>query len=270
MPVALSITDRAGDTGDLTTYTFADRAIGTADASRTVLVGIAYRGNTAPDITGVNVGGNAAASLVTQKSTSTLDTAAIYALAVPAGTTATIVVTLSAAPQRLQIIVASLTGDYDPTPLDTSAATSADSSNGGDLNHDLSVNVAAGGAVLGIGQGATVSTLTLTWTGLTNDTQQAVEALRTMAATLAPVSTESPRTVSLNYNTDGSSGVLGPAACVVSFAPATGGGLASPLIGPLGKPVSGLLSRFPGPRHPQPDGHIRRRSGLYVPARMAA
>src|SRR5678809_273419 len=126
MAVALTITDRASDASDLTAYTFTNRAIGTADATRMVLVGITERGALAPDISSVTIGGNAAANLKTRKSTSGLDISAIYGLAVPTGTTATIVVNLSAAAQRLQIIVASLTGDYNATPLDTSEATAAD------------------------------------------------------------------------------------------------------------------------------------------------
>jgi len=220
MAVALTITDRASDASDLTAYTFTNRAIGTADATRMVLVGITERGALAPDISSVTIGGNAAANLKTRKSTSGLDISAIYGLAVPTGTTATIVVNLSAAAQRLQIIVASLTGDYNATPLDTSEATAADGGVGVDLNHDLSLDVQNGGAAFGIAHGATTGTLAISFSGMTDDAEQTVEALRTMAATLAPVATESPRTISVTYDTDGASAVLAPTAVVVSFAPA--------------------------------------------------
>jgi hypothetical protein len=132
---------------------------------------------------------------------------------------------------------------------------------------DLSVNTVADGFVVG---GCFVSdtasgSASNTWSGLTEayDFQTATENGRFGAAAESDVIAATPRSISATLVHSGAQ--FSPVGVAASFAPATGG-LASPLVGPLGKPVSGLLSRYRHqlPRPPMPGDYIRRRSGLIV------
>lgn len=93
-----------------TSFSFNSQAIGTADATRIVVVGIADAVTAAITVTGVTIAGNAA----TQATSAASDSGGgalsdIWYLAVPTGTTANIVVSVSSSQTRAAIVVYSVT-----------------------------------------------------------------------------------------------------------------------------------------------------------------
>lgn len=142
-PPVASYIGTAQSTTDLTTYTLAATAIGTAAADRFVVVGIGGEGS-AIQVSGVTIAGNAAALLV--RSDAGTAVAALYGLIVAAGTTADIEVTFSGASQRCLVGVWTITGLQSTTPVDTAQVTD-------DSGNPMSVNVdiAEDGVVIGIG-----------------------------------------------------------------------------------------------------------------------
>jgi len=156
-------TPPALDGTNATSYTFSSAAIGNADGSRVVVVGIAPRTNSAASISSVTIGGNTATLGVTANATGQgADIASIYYLAVPSGTTADIVVNLSTTFVRCYINVWAVYGSSGaPT-----ATTSDNTLSTADLSATISCN--AGGAIIGMAEGL-VSTgpLSWTWTNLT-------------------------------------------------------------------------------------------------------
>jgi hypothetical protein len=156
-PATVVQTDHLSDDDNLDTYEFAAVALGAASETRQIAVGVVAfdSGNNA--ITGVTLGGNGMAERAQTPTNETV--AGIYQLAVPAGTSATIVVTLSNAAQSCGIIVWALDTLQSATPTDTDSAI--------DANPMVDfLNVAAGGvavAVSGSGGGPTAAA----WAGLT-------------------------------------------------------------------------------------------------------
>jgi len=146
--------------GGATTHTFTSRAIGAvppAGKTRLVVVTVDYvnTGGTA-GISGVTIGG-VAATLVKQQNSGGIPGCGIYALAVPSGTTATIVVT-TATTAFCVIGVYRVVG-ANSTQLDTQSNT-ADPIN-------ITVNVKAGGYVIGTAQNRNRGTTT--WTNLSEN-----------------------------------------------------------------------------------------------------
>lgn len=166
------------DTG---TYTFSACDIGVADADRTVIVTVnSRRAGTPSTVSGVTVGGNAATEVVQVSAGPTNSTvSAIYAIDVPSGTSADIVVTLANTMLRCAIGVYRCTG-ISATPNDT--ATSSSSGGSG------TVTATAGGCV--IGTSASGSTNPYVWSGITEnyDVQIAAETARASGASLETAS----------------------------------------------------------------------------------
>lgn len=122
---------QTGQTGGSSTYTFSSTAIGTAAASRYVVV--CAEGSTSLTATTLNsvaIDGNAATAIASVKATESPNIAnimtAIYGLAVPSGTTASIVVTFSAVLSRgCTIAVYALYDLQSTTPFSTNTNTAA-------------------------------------------------------------------------------------------------------------------------------------------------
>ena len=94
--------DAIGDGNDLTTYTFSGVNIGAANASRFVVAAPIYRATgSGTTISSVTIGGGAATQAIQAQYGAS--GAGIYARAAPTGTTADIVVTLSAGAVRCAI-----------------------------------------------------------------------------------------------------------------------------------------------------------------------
>lgn len=151
------------DTGDTSPYTFTSVPIGTAAGDRIVVVGIASRENAARTISSVTIAGNTATNAVTANDpVAGAGIAALYYLAVPSGTTATIVVTFSGGMRRCYINVWAVYGSSGaPTHTASDTVFSASA-----LNTTISCN--ANGAILGMAEAlASSGTASWTWTNLT-------------------------------------------------------------------------------------------------------
>ncbi len=162
---------------DTNTYTFSGCNIGTANADRTVVITVgARRSGTPSTVNSVTVGGNSATELVQVSSGATNScVAAIYAIDVPSGTTADVVVTLASTMLRCGIGVYDCTG-ISTTANDTATATSASGSG--------TVTATADGAVIGVAMSG--SSTAFTWSGITEnyDVQVGAETARASGASL--------------------------------------------------------------------------------------
>lgn len=156
-------TPPAENTSDLSAYTFTAAPIGTAASDRIVVVGVQTRANAARSVSGVTIGGNAATSIVVANDTAQgADISALYYLAVPSGTTADIVVTLSAAMVRCAINVWAVYGSSGAPTASASDTVFTSAA----LNTTLSCN--ANGAIIGMAEGLTgTGTASWTWSGIT-------------------------------------------------------------------------------------------------------
>lgn len=128
--------DFAGTISDLTTYTFNNVGIGTASASRHVIVGVHLSAAATSDISSITVGGVSATKLAEANASTEKDTA-LWIAAVPTGTTATVVVNSATSGHRC--IVATW-ASY----ASASSATATDSDSGSGVRTN-SLNVPAGG-----------------------------------------------------------------------------------------------------------------------------
>ena len=146
------------DTSDLTAYTFSDHAIGDADSSRLVLVGILSNGGGAL-VSGVTVGGISGSLVVQNVADNSENVATIFQTAVPTGTTADIVVTHASSGQNgLVISVWSLVN------ANTTADDTADAGLGNPLSSNL--DVPAGGGAVGVAMNQ--NAVSWSWVGLTD------------------------------------------------------------------------------------------------------
>lgn len=161
---ALTYVTSASATNDASAYTFSGTSIGTASADRVVVVVIGSRANAARSLSSVTVGGNAATAIATANATGGgAEIAAIYAIAVAAGTTADIGVTFSSTMLRCGIGVYTLTGTGSVT---TAYGTATVTSNGTNPT-DSTIDCPAGGSILAVNFSNSGATSTTTWTGLT-------------------------------------------------------------------------------------------------------
>ena len=209
VPVDLSYNTQVTSTADLTSYTFNNVNIGTASADRIVVVGITINGssNGFPcTINSVTIGGNAATQIA-QVVGASWATAAIFALAVPSGTTANIVVALNRTAGRCAVASWAMTG-ASITPADTLTDTNASADPTGTI--DIPANGAACAAAI------SATSTTTTWTGLTEKVDTALEGFSThTAANDNFASAQTGRTITANFV-----GAADNAMAVASFGPA--------------------------------------------------
>jgi hypothetical protein len=188
-PPTLSYQTTTESGTDTTTYTFAGTAIGAESAARHVVVataGVAGAGL----INSVTLGGNGMTEVVTVIGGAAMR-GGIYILAVPTGTTASIVVTFANTQNRCGLAVWALYGLNSATAVDTATATAE-----GSLNLDTQ----DGGIVVAYGQ-LNSSGQTMAWTGVTADATQTGENVK-WSASASNVAAETPRTVSTNITPD--------------------------------------------------------------------
>jgi hypothetical protein len=140
-------------------FTFTAQGIGSAAASRIVVVAVHCRGNA--NISSVTVGGTSATLVVSQQNpgSGVRDTVAIYQVPVASGTTADIVVTMSASTNRLAIGVFNITGGVAATALNTYTSTANPGSS--------SVLVRPGGCIIAGAYDGSGLAHTCTWAGVT-------------------------------------------------------------------------------------------------------
>jgi hypothetical protein len=164
---AITYVSSNSNESNLTTYTFSAQSIGTAAADRFVIVGCyAPRNTSTCTITDVTIGGITATQLVQSKDASAFSDFAIYGASVPTGTTADVVVTLSAAPDRFGIDV------FAATALSSTTPTATQTDNTASVNLSKSITVQANGFILGC-SGNENTAATHTWTNLTERLDQA-------------------------------------------------------------------------------------------------
>lgn len=143
---------------DAAVYTYTNHATGTAAADRATIIGIASEDSTTVfDVSSVTVGGNAAAEVVDQGGSLSLNTA-IYIISNTSGTTATIVVNLSEAITSNTVCVWAAYGLNSLTAVGTNSTS-------GSGTHTLDVSATGGGVAVGIASQAS-NVPTSTWTGL--------------------------------------------------------------------------------------------------------
>ena len=142
------------------TATFSSVAIGTASSSRIVIVFVAA--NYAATTTAITctIGGNAATLAVANSYSGTGPTDLIFYLAVPSGTTATIVLTVAATPSPafgyVGITVGALTG-VTATPTSTATQNSQYAADPQVTTSALTVPATGFGLVVGAGGGSTAT-----------------------------------------------------------------------------------------------------------------
>jgi hypothetical protein len=138
------------DNSTQTTYTFASTAVGTAAADREIVVCVhAQKGSTAALPSGVTLGGT---SMTMDGGTTAGGTivAAIYRLAFPTGTTATLAVTFSSGPGSCAVTVYRMTGRTLPPSVATSTGTSS-------ASHSAAVHVSGSTMICGATEDGTLS-----------------------------------------------------------------------------------------------------------------
>jgi len=183
--ITATFQDSSVDAADLTTYTFAAEPIGTASATRRVVVAIGT--NSTRTISSVTIGGVSA----TVDATSTLSGTGHVALAsavVPTGTTASVVVTLDAAGLGMGIGVWTLT-DGDPTGQ--VAASSGDPTN-------LTVTTTTGDVVIAYAFTATIATALFAWSVATERFEEDVYSTTTTHSGADAVAAGSSTAVSVD------------------------------------------------------------------------
>jgi len=171
-------TDSAVDTTDATTYTFTSRAIGSAAANRIVLAAIFVRGSPSGSFrtfSSVTIGGVTATAIT---GTDLVFTNAnwgrfgLFYAAVPTGTTATVVVTMSgASSQRAAIVLFAGYGISTTVPAVTTVTNS--------LSMTLNVASAEGGTLIAMAANCDGPSSTVTWTGADTVFDQDIEAAGT-------------------------------------------------------------------------------------------
>lgn len=159
LPPVISYVLSSDISGVATTYTFTDHPIGAAAPSRLVVVCIQGGAAGGRTITSVTIGGVAATIVGATNASSTIRNVFAY-LAVPAGTTATIVVNSSASLQQCRINVYSITGLQSSAPIDAQVNNTATATTGLSLTAPEGAAVIAGFSASG---GATATTWS--WAG---------------------------------------------------------------------------------------------------------
>jgi hypothetical protein len=205
--VAVTYIDSHSTGTDASSHTYASVSIGTASADRLVVVAAI---DDPRNISGVTIGGNAAAQLRDAQAGGSGNSADMWGLVVPTGTTATIVVSYSGGnASRGAIGIWTVTG-HDPAQLPYDSAAYTGNGTGGTMQLD----VVADGAI--IAAGYSVSDPAFSWTGITEDFEINVESSANHAsgASATTGSTQSNYSVTVNM-VGGGQGV----ASVISFAP---------------------------------------------------
>lgn len=156
-PASVVFTDASHLDTNVTSYSFATQALGTADPTRVIHVAAVGRTTAGVDITDINVGASDCPLIAPNLATADNDFATC-AVAFPTGTTDTIVVTTSANMSRLAITVWASYNLISIVPTDRATAT-------GDPSSTTAVDFQAGG--IGMALAATGATGTMTWAELT-------------------------------------------------------------------------------------------------------
>lgn len=171
-------------TSDSTSYSFTSTPIGTASANRLVVLCISTGNNVLEDplVTGVTVGGIAAERITNIPGYWTA--CETWAVSIPTGTTATVVVTCSTGTLRCAVFSYSLYGLRSTTPRAINTFGGENTATG-----TTPVLAPSGGIVIAHACATQAGTTTATWTNINSDYAQKLENARWKAAASIQVST---------------------------------------------------------------------------------
>ncbi len=204
LPVDVTLRDTANATTDATSHTFTGMALGAADTRRYILVGVGYSSLSA-GVT-VTIAGNTAPLVSGTQAVSGVIRSEMHLLAVPTGTSATIVISKGDAIIPYIAVWSCLLPNA--TAYDT--ATSASD------NPSLSLNTRRNGgfAVLAMSNG--VDLTGFSWSGVTEDFEVGVSGARYSGGSNETTVTES-RSVSATISFAPGGGIGATATSAVSF-----------------------------------------------------
>lgn len=179
-PASITLTANPSSATNLTTYTFSSQALGDADPSRQILVGVFGSSNASYTISSVTVGGVSASSVIDSGfSGGNQGRVALWSAAVPTGTSGDIVVTWSNGMFTCGVAVYAM---YDAA----TSATDTGSSTANPMTDTLSIPES--GVAVGIAGSITAGS-SYTWTNLTEDYDGASEGTETYTAASAAFET---------------------------------------------------------------------------------
>lgn len=177
------------DTGDnVSQYTFSGANLGAAHHSRLLVVCVASMSLTNSGFNGsVTIGGESLTRDVQQVNTGNSENpySAIFSKAIPAGTSANIVVSFTVQ-QRLCVISV-----YRIVNLRNNVRFDRDPIFQGDGQQEMSINVPEKGIVIG----AATTTSNVSWTGLTEDYEKTNDGWGLSSASAGPLSAETGKSV---------------------------------------------------------------------------
>lgn len=184
-------------TDNLTTYTFSAVPIGAAASRDHVVVGLTFRATSnGRTFSSVTIGGVSATLILKNDNTDDAGNStgsALYSAAVPTGTTADVVMTLSGGASRASCDAWTVENVTSFTPYDTATYHTASSAStfNLDLDSPTGTSVAMGVALLRVGGGV--------WTGLTENSDRDIEsAVSVVAATGTFTSAATPNTITVD------------------------------------------------------------------------
>jgi hypothetical protein len=162
IPASLTFIGATSDESNQSTYTFTSHAIGTADATRRVVVAVHWaQATNNRTLTSATIGG-IAATIHNQQNPANLASVAIISALVPTGTTATIVLNFSGSADRCRVGVFRAVNEQSASPADTQVDTSFTSN-----ALSVTLTVPNDAWVMACSTNATGSGITHTWTGVT-------------------------------------------------------------------------------------------------------
>ncbi len=186
-PASITFLQCTSDTTALTTYTFASQNTGTASASRYTLVGVMGKdGATVYTTSTVTVGGDSATAVLDNGAASGNIDASLFILANTAGTSESVVVTFSEAITAATVCLWQVNDIASATAVDTSSATTGNSTAAITLDLDVSAYGIAAGVCAQSQNGGTWA-----WTGMTESFDTANAQFSPGAATYTEDSTAS-------------------------------------------------------------------------------
>jgi hypothetical protein len=191
-PISNAFQQDAIDINNNTTYTFTSQNIGAADPTRRVIVGLTWRCNgTFAVVSSATIAGSAA-TIHIQGASNTDSNAAFISLLVPTGTTATIVVNMSAGARNLDCAIWRQVNESSASPTATQTASAASNT------VSLNINVPANGSLYACGNCRTSAAQTpFGWTGVTERYDVGAEAdAESSGASETGLALETPRNVS--------------------------------------------------------------------------
>lgn len=189
----ISHKDSQSSTSNSTSYTFNSCAIGEADATRIVVVAMAWNGASS-SISSVTIGGNTATVQITGDNTSKRSAIATYALTT--GTTANIVVNLAATADNMQVNVYALYGAKNETPAATKDG------GGGSSGTSISLDLSAGIGCVFLAVAFNNAGSAISWTGGTEDNETTVETTYERSVASGTI-TAIPHTLSASWSSAG-------------------------------------------------------------------